>query len=73
MDPGRKRWEDREIELVAVDETFISPQGIRWKVHEINFDSLNCYRLHNGIYHWRSFTFSDNPTLKCEVERGPTH
>ncbi len=73
MDPGRKKYEWREIQYIAVGDIIMTDTGVAWGVQEVSDETLFCFREHNGLHIETTFSFTEWPLVKCKTDMGPTH
>jgi hypothetical protein len=73
VDPGRKKFEERDIEYIAVGDTVVTEAGVKWVVYFLAPRALYCERQTSDKSVYYTFLFSRYKSLRVEVERGPTH
>jgi hypothetical protein len=73
MDPGRKKFEEWDIQYVAVGDTVVTPAGVKWTVYYVAKQALMTERHTSDGMVYKMLKFRDHPTIRVEVERGPTH
>ena len=76
MDPGRRKFEHRDVAFIANSDRIVTPAGVEWTV--TSFDStteavvLHIRRDHGSRVIMDTLVCPHGTSLRCRTELGPT-